>query len=262
MAVFDRIGGEVTLVYSRTFIDEVPVVANSGSHRRSVSQPPGVTHLETASDAMIEEESLRGYVQSLGTSSMHRLADVVAATAPTRKEEAVVDKAGDHPVAFASAASCGSRGHPDLCKRPCIYYVSGNCTAAAQCNFCHMPHADGFPTLDKQQRTKLNLMGKREALLLLQSILKMNARMNGFLHLAKDILDLVAKEAMKHDAVEEVTFECARRLERVLVRMPFRQLALVSVSKANRGEFRELMVTRIEQLADDLEAMRNIEFNG
>ncbi|CAE7310171.1 unnamed protein product, partial [Symbiodinium necroappetens] len=110
-------------------------------------------------------------------------------------------------------------------------------------------------------RTKLHLMGKREALLLLQSILRMNAKANGFLHLAKDILDLVAKEAMKHDAVEEVTFECARRLERVLVRMPFRQLALVSVSKANRGAFRELMVTCIERLADDLGAMRNIEFN-
>jgi len=247
-------------VYSRTFIDEVPVVVNSGSHRRSVSQPPAVTHLETASDAMNEEESLRGYVQSLGTASMHRLADVVAATAPTRKEEAVVDKAGDHPVAFASAASCGSRGHPDLCKRPCIYYVSGNCTAAAQCNFCHMPHADRPPKLDKQQRAKFNSMGKRDALLLIQSILTMNATTNGFLHLAKDILDLVAKEAMKHNAVEEASSESARRrLERVLVRMPFHQLALLSVSKANRAEFGEVMVPCIEKLTDDLETARNIE---
>ena len=263
MAVVDRLGGEVTLVYSRTFIDEVPVVVNSGSHRRSASQPPAVTHLETASDAMIEEESLRGYVQSLGTSSMHRLADVVTAKAPTHGEEAVVDKAGDHPVVFVAAASCGSRGHPHLCKRPCIYIASGNCAVGAQCKYCHMPHADRPAKLDKQQRTRFNSMGKRDALLLLQSILTMSATTNGFLHLAKDILDLVAKEAMKHDAVEEVSSESAkRRLERVLVRMPFHQLALLSVSKANRGEFGELMVPCIEKLTDDLEAARNIELKA
>ncbi|CAE7486477.1 unnamed protein product [Symbiodinium sp. CCMP2456] len=123
-----------------------------------------------------------------------------------------------------------------------------------------MPHADRPPKLDKQQRAKFNSMGKRDALLLIQSILTMNATTNGFLHLAKDILDLVAKEAMKHNAVEEASSESAhRRLERVLVRMPFHQLALLSVSKANRAEFGEVMVPCIEKLTDDLETARNID---
>jgi len=258
MAVVDRIVADVTLVYRRTFIDEASVVVSSGTHRRSVSQPPPVTHLETASDAMTEEETLRGYVQSLGTSSMHRLSDVGTGTAPPDGEEAVGEKAGDHPSVFAAASSCGSRGHPDLCKRACIYFVAGKCTVGAQCNYCHMPHADRPPKLDKQQRAKFNLMGKHEALLLLERILAMNAATNGFLQLAKDILDLVATEAMQHDALEEATSESAqRRLERVLVRMPFHQLALLSVSKANRGEFGERMVKCIEKLTDDLEAVRN-----
>ena len=256
MAVFDRIGAEVNLVYSRTFIDEVPRVAKPGTHRRSVSLPPPMTHLETASDAMIEEETLRGYVQSLGTSGMHSPADVSTATAPPEGEEA-------NPAVSVAEASCGSKGHPDLCKRACIYFVSGKCTVGAQCNYCHMPHADRPAKLDKQQRGKFNLMGKREALVLLQRILTTSATTNGFLQLAKDILDLVANEAMRHDAVEDTTSESAqRRLERVLVRMPFHQLALLSVSKANRGEFRELMVTCIEKLSDDLEAARSIGSNA
>mmetsp|Transcript_74411 Transcript_74411/g.174596 ORF Transcript_74411/g.174596 Transcript_74411/m.174596 type:complete len:262 (-) Transcript_74411:32-817(-) len=259
MGVFDREGDEVTFVYSRTFIDEVPMMVKPGSIRRSVSQPPPMTPLQTASDAIIEEESLRGYVQSLGTSSMHRFADVGTGTAPHDGEEAVVEKAGD-PAVFVAAASCGSRGHPDLCKRACIYFVSGNCTAGAQCNFCHMPHADSPQTLEKQFRTKFNLMGKREALLLLEKTLTKKAATNGFLQLAKDILDLVATEAMEHDALAEAAFDpIQRRFERVLVRMPFRQLALLTVSKANRDEFREPMVTCIEKLADDLQAKRNLE---
>ena len=249
MAVFDRIGAEVTFVYSRTFIDEAPMVVESGSHRRSVSQPPAMMRLETACEAMTEEETLRGYVQSLGTSRMHSLANGGSETVVAAHRE----------VALAEA-SCGSRGHPDLCKRPCIYIVAGTCTTGAQCNYCHMPHADRPAKLDKQQRQKFNMMSMREALLMLHRILTSNASMNGFLPLAKESLDLVAEEAMKHATGEETTSESAqRRLERVLVRMPFHQLALLCVSKANRSEFGELMVTCVEKLTDDLEARREID---
>ncbi|CAE7891462.1 strG, partial [Symbiodinium microadriaticum] len=55
--------------------------------------------------------------------------------------------------------SCGSKGHPFLCKRPCIYFVSGKCTPAEHCNYCHMEHKDRSAKLDKQQRHKFNLMG-------------------------------------------------------------------------------------------------------
>ncbi|CAE7891459.1 unnamed protein product, partial [Symbiodinium microadriaticum] len=77
---------------------------------------------------------------------------------------------------------------------------------------------------------------------------------NGFLHLARDTLDLVEEEAMKHDATEVTSSEAVyRRLDRVLVRMSFHQLALLAVSKADCSEFGEIMVTSLEKLTDDLE---------
>ncbi|CAE7942469.1 strG [Symbiodinium sp. KB8] len=255
MAVFDRIGAEVTFVYSRTFIDEAPMVVVSGTHRRSSSEPAPRTRLDAAFDAMTEEETLRGYVQSLGTSRTHRSVADAGEKVVAHREVAFAEPAS------RAEASCGSRGHPDLCKRPCIYFVAGKCTTGEQCNYCHMPHGDRPAKLDKQQRQKFNLMGMREALLMLHRILTSNAAMNGFLPLAKESLDLVAEEAMKHPTGEETTSESAqRRLERVLVRMPFHQLALLCVSKAlaNRSDFGELMVACIEKLTDDLEAYRGL----
>jgi len=260
MAFLDGIGAEmtvgVTFVYSRTFIVEVPVL-ESGTPRRSVSQPPPTTRLETAYDAMTEEEALRGYVRSLGTSSIRNICPDVGAGlhAPRRHE------AADRLANFWQE-SCGSRGHPDLCKRPCIYLVAGKCTSGINCSYCHMEHKDRPAKLDKQQRHKFNLMGMREALLMLQGMLTSSAKENGFLPLAGDTLDLVEKEARKHDVTEVRSSEAVyRRLERVLVRMPFHQLALLAVSKADSSEFGELMVTSIEKLTEDLERRRKADLN-
>ncbi|CAE7692169.1 strG [Symbiodinium sp. CCMP2592] len=261
MAFLDGIGAEmtveVTFVYNRTFIVEAPVLKESGTYRRSVSQPPPTTRLETACDAMTEEETLRGYVRSLGISSMRSICPDVGESlhAPRRH------KAADRPVVFWQE-SCGSRGHPDLCKRPCIYFVAGKCTTGMHCSYCHMEHNDRPAKLDKQQRHKFNLMGMREALLMLHGMLTSSAKENGFLPLARNTLGLVEEEAMKHDVTEVTSSEAVyRRLERVLVRMPFHQLALLAVSKADSSEFGELMVTSIEKLTDDLEDRRKAGLN-
>jgi len=53
----------------------------------------------------------------------------------------------------------GSIGHPDLCQRPCVYYSAGNCVAAQDCTFCHLPHPKRPVRLDKRHRETLKSMG-------------------------------------------------------------------------------------------------------
>lgn len=52
----------------------------------------------------------------------------------------------------------GSKGHPDLCLRPCLYYAQGNCTNGDQCLFCHMPHPKRPVRFDKLHRETLKFM--------------------------------------------------------------------------------------------------------
>mmetsp|Transcript_15404 Transcript_15404/g.40866 ORF Transcript_15404/g.40866 Transcript_15404/m.40866 type:complete len:205 (-) Transcript_15404:177-791(-) len=68
----------------------------------------------------------------------------------------------------ACGCNIGSVGHPGLCNRPCIQFARGECTAGAQCNFCHMSHGTRTPHLDKRHRELLNRLsfGQRVALAL------------------------------------------------------------------------------------------------
>ncbi|CAK9100519.1 unnamed protein product, partial [Durusdinium trenchii] len=52
-------------------------------------------------------------------------------------------------------ASQGSHGHPDLCRRPCILFLHGNCQEGADCGFCHASHHRRVATFNRHQRKVL-----------------------------------------------------------------------------------------------------------
>lgn len=52
----------------------------------------------------------------------------------------------------------GSKGHPELCTRPCLYYTAGKCSNGIACEFCHLPHAKRPSHLDKNNRSMLQKM--------------------------------------------------------------------------------------------------------
>ncbi|CAE7257158.1 unnamed protein product [Symbiodinium natans] len=54
---------------------------------------------------------------------------------------------------FPLLPSQGSLGHPEVCRRPCIYFIAGNCENGRACAYCHIEHTEKTPKLDKRQRT-------------------------------------------------------------------------------------------------------------
>ncbi|CAJ1445308.1 unnamed protein product, partial [Effrenium voratum] len=44
----------------------------------------------------------------------------------------------------------GSRGHPQLCRRPCTHFARRSCPHGSKCSFCHLPH--DHVSLDKRMR--------------------------------------------------------------------------------------------------------------
>jgi len=52
----------------------------------------------------------------------------------------------------------GSLGHPELCKRPCLYFSKGACMNGTSCTFCHLPHPRRTPHLDKMNRQFMQAM--------------------------------------------------------------------------------------------------------
>lgn len=59
---------------------------------------------------------------------------------------------GEQRMVVANEASMG---HPQVCSRPCMYFATGNCAKADDCEFCHMPHPKRPAHLQKKHREML-----------------------------------------------------------------------------------------------------------
>ncbi|CAJ1366976.1 unnamed protein product [Effrenium voratum] len=63
----------------------------------------------------------------------------------------------------------GSIGHPEMCKRPCVYVSAYRtpCPNGAMCSYCHMTHSERRTTLDKRQREFLRRLGEPDLITIL-----------------------------------------------------------------------------------------------
>lgn len=66
----------------------------------------------------------------------------------------------------------GSRGHPNLCCRPCLHVAAAQCQSGEACMFCHLPHAKQKHRLDRRHREDLRTMPAEHAYQLLAMIIR------------------------------------------------------------------------------------------
>ncbi|CAJ1393747.1 unnamed protein product [Effrenium voratum] len=130
----------MSLRYYLTFIDEVPEAANF--RRASSCEPSRVRSTE--------EELLSAEVEGLADRAAHltRLTRLPPAAAPVP----VPSLPTAVETGAISATSPGSRGHPELCRRPCLHFARGECPRGADCVYCHLPHPQRAVSLDKRMR--------------------------------------------------------------------------------------------------------------
>mmetsp|Transcript_14524 Transcript_14524/g.34528 ORF Transcript_14524/g.34528 Transcript_14524/m.34528 type:complete len:242 (+) Transcript_14524:78-803(+) len=88
--------------------------------------------------------------------------------APERNAEEVQEEEN-------KATSQGSLGHPELCRRPCIYLQKGDCAEGANCGYCHDAHHERSKKLDKRQREFLRSLDDSIILALLLPHLRTRA---------------------------------------------------------------------------------------
>mmetsp|Transcript_71341 Transcript_71341/g.157560 ORF Transcript_71341/g.157560 Transcript_71341/m.157560 type:complete len:152 (+) Transcript_71341:62-517(+) len=141
------------LRYYRTFIDvEMESHETHDSHRRVKSCPPGSQILETFEPE--EEVTRRANVRGLEDRAKEL----------TLKRDLPGSTCSDP---LAGLLSRGSYGHPELCRRPCLFLVQKQeCLKGASCDFCHLEHSK-LPSLDGLQRRTLSSLSQSQLLPLL-----------------------------------------------------------------------------------------------
>ncbi|CAE6964756.1 unnamed protein product [Symbiodinium natans] len=126
------------------------------------------------------------------------------------------------PDDLPMAANPGSLGHPEVCRRPCIYFSVSGCTNGDECGYCHMPHMQRPVHLDKRQRELLQTLNTGELMAILLQHLRTKAEEKGFLPLAADVLAILERHAVAPTA--RVPVKVQSKLDALLNKMTFAAL--------------------------------------
>lgn len=70
------------------------------------------------------------------------------------------------------ACNPGTRGHPQLCARPCVSFFKGFCAAGRSCGHCHMTHPHRMSHLDRRNRDLLKVLSFYERVQLFQPLVE------------------------------------------------------------------------------------------
>jgi len=109
----------------------------------------------------------------------------------------------------------GSRGHPELCSRPCSYFAVGNCGNQDTCEYCHIAHPKRPARFDRRHREMLCELSLSDWAglvfpLLIERVCKIDSSGEG-----RRLLDQAARAA--NVDLNSLSRYTPRRSERVLV---------------------------------------------
>ncbi|CAE7568393.1 unnamed protein product [Symbiodinium natans] len=253
------------LAYKRTFIDvkeEFEDMAGSSSKVRAQSSPPErVRRISFSLEFASEEEGMRSYVGTLSQNFANltnprqqgETPTTASGSSPTMSSDSsdaefaeFADVPGGEGLEHAEHASIlaefpllpsqGSLGHPEVCRRPCIYFNAGHCENGHACAYCHMEHTEKMPKLDKRQRGIIQRLSRAQLLELVLHFCRNKAKQGGFREEARELLGMMSQESEGARPVAQVVADRdLRNLHKTLARMNVSNLiGLVSYQSANR----------------------------
>lgn len=156
----------------------------------------------------------------------------------------------------SNPCSLGSAGHPDLCRRPCMYFAAGKCSNGAACDYCHMNHDGRTMHLDKRQREFLSKIPNEKFLALILHYLEAKADENGFRSAAKELLQLLRGFAhLGSDepiVLPELPTKMWSKLDYMLKKMTFQSLVSLAMKSNSGSDFADQMSDAMSRMRQSL----------
>mmetsp|Transcript_71808 Transcript_71808/g.113841 ORF Transcript_71808/g.113841 Transcript_71808/m.113841 type:complete len:293 (+) Transcript_71808:83-961(+) len=157
---------------------------------------------------------------------------------------------------ISNPCSVGSIGHPDLCRRPCMYFAAGKCSNGAACDYCHMSHDGRTMHLDKRQREFLSKIPIEKFLALILHYLEAKADENGFRPAAKELLQLLRGFAHLGSeepiVLPELPNKMWSKLDYMLKKMTFQSLVSLAMKSNSGSDFADQMSDAMSRMRQSL----------
>ncbi|CAE7518837.1 unnamed protein product [Symbiodinium sp. CCMP2592] len=220
------------LEYRNTFIDVKEEIQDEmqASGNRARSSPPGrVRRSSFAREMNDDEAALRSYVGGLAQNAWPQSGQISSLADPSPSPGCAVAGVPHllQEQMHMDVLSVGSWGHPDVCRRPCIHFISGNCENGKDCAYCHLPHTEKMAKLDKRQRAMVQQLNHPELVSMVLPFCYRKAEDGGYADKAEEILGLL-EMGLDHATSSSESRPLAdrelRNLRKTLARMSFSSL--------------------------------------
>ncbi|CAE7207004.1 unnamed protein product [Symbiodinium sp. CCMP2592] len=159
-----------------------------------------------------------------GTSPSAEIAEILA-----NREEPAAAVAGENP---------GSYGHPEVCRKPCIFFQAGQCENGARCGYCHCQHVKRQILPDRRQRALLRRLNATGMLTFFIPPLEKRAEEAGIQDKAAGVLDRL-QEALNQSSRSPTTLAAddAEYLQHLLDKMTFGNLMAMLLHNLGSSEW-------------------------
>ncbi|CAE7767384.1 PGC [Symbiodinium microadriaticum] len=219
------------LHYRRTFIDMDEEPWHS-LRARAASCPPSMPEGEETTEEQEESKSHELYL------------------------EQVVREASK----FHVRRSRGSMGHPEVCRRPCVFLAAGSCSQGEGCGYCHCAHNEPRARPDKKQRAALQGLQQDDLFAVVLPHLQVRAELPQLRGKATQLLRIV-------EGISVTTSPCVspsasssssssgtladgklKSLNKTLERMTFSGLVALLCESIAKGNTRDQLLQALEDL--------------
>eukprot|EP00931_Biecheleriopsis_adriatica_P005155 TRINITY_DN1066_c0_g1_i1.p1 TRINITY_DN1066_c0_g1~~TRINITY_DN1066_c0_g1_i1.p1 ORF type:complete len:300 (-),score=67.65 TRINITY_DN1066_c0_g1_i1:54-953(-) len=183
---------------------EAPTLAVDAKNSKAASA------VETASTASPNETAVSS------EQAFTAMEGVASLAGPSRQETP--------PALEEIMPSPGSLGHPEVCRRPCIFFAAGSCANGSSCGYCHMAHTERPHHLDKRQREIMQNLSQAELLYMILKSLRLRAAATNLLSEASEVIEIMEHWAAEQPAAQYTANKAIQKLDTTLSKLPFSSL--------------------------------------
>mmetsp|Transcript_63441 Transcript_63441/g.148583 ORF Transcript_63441/g.148583 Transcript_63441/m.148583 type:complete len:415 (-) Transcript_63441:7-1251(-) len=171
---------------------------------------------------------------------------------------------GSHELGLCERYNAGSLGHPELCRKPCLFHERGECENGSACGYCHFQHLRRPAVPDRCQRSLIRRLSLPQLIVFVMPHVRTRASRAGLTAAMSVVIELLETTLadsnlfINNDVMQQ--FESSR-MDNLLERMNIMSLLCLVMNNSHDQKFANQLEAEIKEVRAEC-GFRSLEVKG
>jgi len=171
---------------------------------------------------------------------------------------------GSHELGLCERYNAGSLGHPELCRKPCLFHERGECENGSACGYCHFQHLRRPAVPDRCQRSLIRRLSLPQLIVFVMPHVRTRASRAGLTAAMSVVIELLETTLadsnlfINNDVMQQ--FESSR-MDNLLERMNIMSLDCLVMNNSHDQKFANQLEAEIKEVRAEC-GFRSLEVKG